>query len=255
MSTNTNDLMAEIAEHHRKRVADAQSELARLVAEARAQGYRSIVYPYNGCGDSGAIENPEQVEPDTLPASGALLDQIADQCCKLLPAGWEINEGSQGAIHVDIAAGTIRIEHEWNIERTQDETFHYELAPGKRLPDGMKRQIVGRLLTALRTGGYRRVQISYYGSGGDGTVGECVTVTPATLPADTETLASLAEALTPALPDGWNDALGSEGVLDLNVETGKLTVRHGWREIGTEAEETVFTIGGGAGVAEKEQPA
>jgi hypothetical protein len=44
-----------------------------------------------------------------------------------LPAGFEINDGSQGTLTVDVTAGTVTIEHGENYTDTRDSTQEFTL--------------------------------------------------------------------------------------------------------------------------------
>ena len=46
---------------------------------------------------------------------------------EFLPTGFEINDGSQGTLTVDVAAGTVTIEHGENYTETRDSTQEFTL--------------------------------------------------------------------------------------------------------------------------------
>lgn len=113
-----------------------------LMPVLRSHGIRYAVINYNGYGDSGQIDNvtvygPEREEapedaydeagaiamPDvvvTLPEKTGqkLSDFLHDFGWRLAydtNPGFEINEGGQGIIVIDVEAGTINIEHGTNV--------------------------------------------------------------------------------------------------------------------------------------------
>jgi hypothetical protein len=55
----------------------------------------------------------------------AMCDRLADHFFELLPGGWEINDGSYGEIHVDIATGAITVEHNERYTDVRSETFEF----------------------------------------------------------------------------------------------------------------------------------
>jgi hypothetical protein len=63
-------------------------------------------------------------EPNTV-ITKELLEQFEEACFELLPAGWEIDEGSFGAIYIDVTTETIRVEHSERIVEvtTTTQTF------------------------------------------------------------------------------------------------------------------------------------
>lgn len=89
---------------------------ASLVArELKAINIESITFSYDGCGDSGAIENTYW-QPDGIEISHELkkkIEALEELVYELLPSGWEINEGSAGDVSFDLINGEISINHKW----------------------------------------------------------------------------------------------------------------------------------------------
>ena len=46
---------------------------------------------------------------------------------EFLPDGFEINEGGQGDVTIDVAAGTVKLEHQENVTETRDSTREFTL--------------------------------------------------------------------------------------------------------------------------------
>lgn len=91
-------------------------------------GVTSVIWAYDGSGDSGAIESCmfyagtnelhnvyldalrsdllSQTERDQIAA-----EQLENAVFKLLPAGFENNDGGYGEVHLDVETRTIRVEH------------------------------------------------------------------------------------------------------------------------------------------------
>jgi hypothetical protein len=77
---------------------------------------------YDGSGDSGDIHEPT-LEPSlkgAIHGLGFYLDEDAAIECidRLLPGGWEINEGSSGSVVFDIDTGKIMVCHNENVMTT-----------------------------------------------------------------------------------------------------------------------------------------
>lgn len=92
----------------------------------------NIEAAYSGCGDSGAIDGVQfrdsegvRIERAAIPA--ALKESLEDALYEFLPAGFEINDGSQGTLTVDVQAGTVKLDHQENYTNTLDSTFEREV--------------------------------------------------------------------------------------------------------------------------------
>ena len=129
----------------------SQTTKAQLYAKLAKLGIASVLIGYNGCGDSGCIESvqplgadnmevklPERsvaidlVEskfdsktgrfiPKTVRRSVPIREAIENWCYDLLAEhfpGWEINEGSDGTIELDIVKKTATLEHDENVMST-----------------------------------------------------------------------------------------------------------------------------------------
>jgi hypothetical protein len=44
-----------------------------------------------------------------------------------LPAGFDINEGGQGDVTIDVQAGTVKLDHQENYTETRDSTQEFTL--------------------------------------------------------------------------------------------------------------------------------
>lgn len=97
--------------------------LLRPICTALHQvGVLTVEVEYSGYGDEGAISlltfHPEGVE-----VSPDLEERIWEWAFEALPEGFEVNDGGQGKITIDVANATARIKHEWNILTTESETY------------------------------------------------------------------------------------------------------------------------------------
>lgn len=59
------------------------------------------------------------------PITKELCDEFEEALFQLLPGGWEINDGSYGEIHVDVATETITHDHNERYTDVRSETFNY----------------------------------------------------------------------------------------------------------------------------------
>lgn len=107
---------------------------AALLGALRAAAITSVVVTFDGCGDSGQIEEVEATGPEGAAALPAVAIEIAtatwaaeierrelpvgeaieELCYDLLNghhAGWEDNDGAFGEITFDVAADTITLDY------------------------------------------------------------------------------------------------------------------------------------------------
>ena len=92
----------------------------------------NIEAAYSGYGDSGAIDGlqfrdaaGQRVDRMTLPTD--VIEQRETCIEAFLPRGIEINDGSQGTLTIDVAAGTVTLEHGENYTETRDSTQEFTL--------------------------------------------------------------------------------------------------------------------------------
>ena len=97
-----------------------------------ASGVANIQAAFSGYGDSGAIDGLQyrdksglRVERDKIPAP--LKEQLENVLYEFLPAGFEINDGSQGTLTLDISASRITLTHQENDTASHDSTREFDL--------------------------------------------------------------------------------------------------------------------------------
>lgn len=122
---------------------------ANLLAALAAAGITSVVVTFDGCGDSGQIENIEVkagdafVELPDTPVEIArteffcetvdrriepLREAIETVCYLVLEAkhgGWENNEGAYGEFVLDVAARSITLDFNYRIETTENHSYEF----------------------------------------------------------------------------------------------------------------------------------
>ena len=97
-----------------------------------ASGVANIQAAFSGYGDSGAIDGLQyrdksglRVERDKIPAG--LTEELETCLYEFLPAGFEINDGSQGTLTLDISASRITLTHQENDTGSHDTTREFDL--------------------------------------------------------------------------------------------------------------------------------
>ncbi len=87
---------------------------------------------YSGYGDSGAIDGVQfrdpagqRVERTSLPVD--VIEQMENVLYELLPAGFEINDGSQGTLTLDVQTAKVTLNHQENYTETRDSSQEFTL--------------------------------------------------------------------------------------------------------------------------------
>ena len=112
---------------------DVKSRLRTQIIPRLAQHrVANIEAAYSGYGDSGAIDGllfrdaaGQRVDRASLPKD--VIEQLENCVYEFLPAGFEINDGSQGTLTLDVATGRVSIQHQANVTETRDSTREFDL--------------------------------------------------------------------------------------------------------------------------------
>jgi hypothetical protein len=101
-----------------------------LPALARA-GVNRVVAEYSGYGDSGAIDHiaylDAQGQAMDLTGEAAVVTGLEDAMYEFLPAGFEINDGGQGTLTLNVTDGKAVLEHGQNVTEVQESTEEFDL--------------------------------------------------------------------------------------------------------------------------------
>lgn len=129
------ELLRSLSEQNEANMTRCSQEFARLCVPAlAAAGVRELVIDYSGSGDSGGVDYVGVLGDDgkklaelSGPADriASLLDDTAADAFdafvnSLLPQGFEINEGGQGSLTLDVVTGKWAIDHSQNVCTTED---------------------------------------------------------------------------------------------------------------------------------------
>jgi hypothetical protein len=126
-------LLAHFHQTEQARMEDAKAKLRTQILPSLAKHHvTNIEAAYSGYGDSGAIdgiqyrdESGVRVDRTTLPAP--VIEQLENVLYEFLPAGFEINDGSQGTLTLDVQTGKITLAHQENFTDTRDSTGEFTL--------------------------------------------------------------------------------------------------------------------------------
>ena len=126
-------LLARYHESEQARLENAKSRLRDVIGPQLLQrGVANVEAAYSGYGDSGAIDGVQfrdiagqRVDRTVIPAD---LHASLDNCLyEFLPAGFEINDGGQGTLTLDVQTGRITLKHQENYTETRDSTREFTL--------------------------------------------------------------------------------------------------------------------------------
>ena len=127
------DLLERFALSSQNRLQTSRDKLRNEVIPAlMASGVANVEAAYSGYGDSGAIDGVQyrdksgvRVEREKIAA--ALTEQLENVLYEFLPAGFEINDGGQGTLTLDVQTGRLTLQHQENETVSNDSTLEWEV--------------------------------------------------------------------------------------------------------------------------------
>lgn len=143
------DFMARVRSYEARAAELYPANKSSLLAALAAAGITAVVVTFDGCGDSGQIENLEVKAGDAfvdLPDAPVeiartdffsetvdrrtepLREALESVCYLILEAkhgGWENNEGAYGEFVFDVAADSITLDFNYRIETTENHSYEF----------------------------------------------------------------------------------------------------------------------------------
>jgi hypothetical protein len=95
----------------------------------KSLGIEKVVGGYSGYGDSGDLHDLACVGPGGNPVEidDALRRKCVDFLYQFLPDGYEINEGGQGDVTLNLQTMRIEVEHQENVIETKGSYEEYDV--------------------------------------------------------------------------------------------------------------------------------
>ena len=126
-------ILAHFHEQEQARLNDAKAKLRDDILPAFIQHrVANIETAYSGYGDSGAIDGTQfrdpagqRIDRATIPSD--ILEQLENAIYEFLPSGFEINDGGQGTLTLDVQTGKVTIQHQENYTESRDSTREFTL--------------------------------------------------------------------------------------------------------------------------------
>ena len=130
---NVRLLLAHYHQSEQARLEQAKAKLRTEILPALVQHrVANVEAAYSGYGDSGAIDGlqyrdaaGQRVDRASLPKG--VIEQLENVLYEFLPAGFEINDGSQGTLTLDVLTGKATIQHQENYTASNDSTREFDL--------------------------------------------------------------------------------------------------------------------------------
>lgn len=101
---------------------EAHALLRPIAASLLDLKVSTVELEYSGVGDEGAIESSSFL-PKSIEVPDELRRLVEDWVYAVLPDGWEIDEGGQGTVTIDVRQAVARINHEQNIVTTESKPY------------------------------------------------------------------------------------------------------------------------------------
>ena len=122
--------MQQAEERERRETTDRLRD--QILPQFRELGVANIEVSYSGYGDDGSIDGVQYRDPTGIRVDRATIPEklieALEQCVyELLPAGFEINEGGQGTLTIDVQLAKVTIQHQENYTESRDSTREFTL--------------------------------------------------------------------------------------------------------------------------------
>jgi len=104
-----------LCEYYRRSLENLKKRLPQVASELAAAGVARVLVQYDGCGDSGQIEDIQcrgaGGELLELLAGGGVLKDLFYDLLEARHPGWEDGEGACGEFVWELASGSLHHEH------------------------------------------------------------------------------------------------------------------------------------------------
>ena len=99
----------------------------KILPGFKSLGVANIEVSYSGYGDDGSIDgiqyrDPTGIRVDRATIPEKLIEDLESCVYTYLPAGFEIGEGAQGTLTIDVGAAKVTIQHQENYTESHDST-------------------------------------------------------------------------------------------------------------------------------------
>ena len=122
--------MQQAEERERRQTTDRLRD--QILPQIRVLGVGSVEIAYSGYGDSGAIDGVQYRDPTGIRVDRAtiptqLVEDLERCAYSFLPTGFEIGDGGQGTLTIDVQASKVTIQHQENYTDSRESTREFTL--------------------------------------------------------------------------------------------------------------------------------
>jgi hypothetical protein len=125
----------EVFKNYKKQIEtatdNAKKEIAKICPELFLLGVYSVQIDYSGSGDQGAVDYIDYRTALDDKFDGFVPENLAtklkDAVWRLLPSGFENNDGGWGVVRIVIPEKRVTVEHEQRFEHSEHSEYEYEL--------------------------------------------------------------------------------------------------------------------------------
>lgn len=115
-----NQTLADILQAVRSRLDEAKKRLRdEIIPQLKQHGIANVKAAYSGYGDSGAINDikfrdgaRKRIDRRSVPST--LIEQLESAVYEFLPEGFELDDGGQGTLTIEVETGKILLAHSDN---------------------------------------------------------------------------------------------------------------------------------------------
>jgi hypothetical protein len=109
----TDEMRARWSREHTERMSRRIVIMAPIVMQLRELGVEHVTVQYFGSGDSGDIEAHEWSPEIEIPGD-VDMNELVTEMAEFVPAGYEINDGGDGELALDVEAGQLTVTSNYN---------------------------------------------------------------------------------------------------------------------------------------------
>jgi hypothetical protein len=105
---------------------EAEAGLRTVCAVLDRLSVETVEVDFDGSGDEGFVTEVRYLPEPPAGIPEGLKDLVENFVYRILPGGWEINEGSYGTTRIDVSTAKADTDHHWREPEEWDEEFEDE---------------------------------------------------------------------------------------------------------------------------------
>lgn len=101
-------------------MSNTKMSRAEVLEQLRELGVERVTAEYDGCGDSGQVDDPHFGSEKASGVLAAAVQELFYEVLEELHGGWELNEGSYGLFTWDVGTDGINLLHTMRLDETEE---------------------------------------------------------------------------------------------------------------------------------------